>query len=262
MSDSDGDSDLYLMPPEGEIGGLTPLTPKLEGSIENDFEDLDPDWQRYTYYERPQAASPFRASLVPAQKQCVLPNNNHGAPAAYSSCSPARAESSYLTMGTPTANGQAPHGVGSLRVEVINVGQASEDDQLAVSLTDVRCRTASGGCAGALHDYSGDVLANVTFRITDTYNGVELNDPGTMVDLPFSWVVPCVATGSPGLPNAVGSTCSSTTTANAVTPGFVKFGKRQMIELGQARVLDGGADGSAATAGDNALYQIQGVFNP
>ena len=83
-----------------------------------------------------------------------------------------------------------------------------------------------------------------------------------MVDLPFAWTVPCTATGSPGLPNAVGSTCSSTTTANAVIPGFVKFGKRQMIELGQARVFDGGADGDGATGGDNALYQIQGVFNP
>jgi hypothetical protein len=41
----------------------------------------------------------------------------------------------------------------------------------------------------------------------------------------------------------------------------VKFGQRQIIELGQMRVFDGGADGSTAT-NDNQLFQIQGIFNP
>jgi hypothetical protein len=53
----------------------------------------------------------------------------------------------------------------------------------------------------------------------------------------------------------------SITSANALIPGFVKFGQRQIIELGQTKVFDGGADGNAAT-NDNNLFQIQGIFNP
>ena len=107
-------------------------------------------------------------------------DNTHGAPAAYPSCSPPSQESSYLTMGTPNANGQASQGTGSVRISVINVSLPAEDDQLEVSLTDVRCRSTSGGCAGAMEDYTGDVLANATIRITDRYNGAALNDPGTV----------------------------------------------------------------------------------
>ena len=224
-------------------------------------QDYDPDWQRL-YHVRPLAASPFRASLVPAYRQCINSDNTHGAPAAYSSCSPPSQESSYLTMGTPNANGQGSQGVGSVRISVINVSLPAEDDQLEVSLTDVRCRSIlSGGCAGAMEDYTGDVLANATIRITDRYNGAALNDPATVYDIPFSWSVPCTATGTPGIPNAIGSACASVTTATAAIPGFVKFGQRQIIELGQTKVFDGGADGSAAT-NDNLLFQIQGIFNP
>ena len=39
------------------------------------------------------------------------------------------------------------------------------------------------------------------------------------------------------------------------------FGQRQIIELGQTRVFDGGADGSTST-NDNQVFQIQGIFNP
>jgi Tol biopolymer transport system component len=244
-----------------EIYTMAPNGSGRQKVATNAANDLDADWQRL-YYARPQSANLFRASLVPAQKACLFANNTHGAPASYISCSPPKAESSRLTVGTPTANGNPSQSSGTFRVDVINPTLPTEDDQLTVSLTDVRCRGASGGCAGAMEDYTGDLLANVTFRITDKYNGAALNDPATMVDLPFSWSVPCTATGLGGIPNAIGSACASVTTANALIPGFVKFGQRQMIELGQARVLDGGADGSAATGGDNSLFQIQGVFNP
>jgi len=250
-TDRDGDFEVYTMTPSGS--GLTRLTndPSFDG---------DPDWQRL-YYPRPQGASPFRASLVPAYRQCGNPNNTHGAPFSYPSCSAPSQESGYLTVGTPNANGQAAQSSGFVRITVINVGLATEDDRLEVDLTDVRCQGTSGGCAGALEDYTGELLANATIRITDKYNGAALNDPATVIDAPFSWTVSCTATGAPGLPNAVGSTCSGTTTANALIPGFVKFGQRQIIELGQMRVFDGGADGSATTI-DNTLFQVQGIFNP
>ena len=251
-SDRDGDGEIYTMNPDGS--GAVQLTRQSVA------EDYNPDWQRL-YHVRPLAASPFRASLVPAYRQCMNSDNTHGAPAAYPSCSPPSQESSYLTMGTPNANGQASQGTGSVRISVINVSLPAEDDKLEVSLTDVRCRAASGACAGAMEDYTGDVLANATIRITDRYNGAALNDPGTVYDIPFSWSVPCTATGTPGIPNAIGSACTSITTANALIPGFVKFGQRQIIELGQTKVFDGGADGNAAT-NDNNLFQIQGIFNP
>jgi hypothetical protein len=250
-SDRDGDGEIFTMNPDGS--GAVQLT-------DNVADDYNPDWQRL-YHVRPLAASPFRASLVPAYRQCMNSDNTHGAPAAYPSCSPPSQESSYLTMGTPNANGQASQGTGSVRISVINVSLPAEDDQLEVSLTDVRCRSTSGGCAGAMEDYTGNVLANATIRITDRYNGAALNDPGTVYDIPFSWSVACTATGTPGIPNAIGSACTSITTANALIPGFVKFGQRQIIELGQTKVFDGGADGNAAT-NDNNLFQIQGIFNP
>jgi TolB protein len=250
-SDRDGDGEIYTMNPSG--GGIIQLT-------SNVGDDFNPDWQRL-YHVRPLAASPFRASLVPAYRQCTSADNTHGAPAAYPSCSPPSQESTHLTVGTPNANGQAAQASGSVRFDVINVGLAAEDDQFTVSLTDVRCRAASGGCAGAMEDYTGDVLVNASFRITDRYNGAALNDPGTVYDIPFSFGASCTATGAPGIPNPIGSACASVTTANALVPGFVKFGERQVIQLGQMKVFDGGPDGSAAT-NDNLLFQIQGIFNP
>ena len=251
----DFDSDIYTMnPEEGEDAGVTQIT-------DHPAEDLDVDWQRL-YYPRPAGASPFRASLVPAYKQCVFANNQHGAPASFISCSPPKQHSSHLTVGTVNANGQASQASGSVRIEVIDTTLPTEDDQFTVSLTDVRCQGTSGGCAGSMEDYAGDVQANATFRITDRYNGGVLDDPATVIDFPFSWSIPCTATGASGLPNAIGSTCASVTTANALIPGFVKFGERQIIELGQMKVFDGGADGSTATGSDNNLFQIQGIFNP
>jgi hypothetical protein len=45
-------------------------------------------------------------------------------------------------------------------------------------------------------------------------------------------------------------------------PGSVLAGRRAVWELGQVKVDDGGADGNAATAGDNTPFAVQGVFVP
>jgi hypothetical protein len=50
-------------------------------------------------------------------------------------------------------------------------------------------------------------------------------------------------------------------TADGVAPGSVLEGKRSVWALEQVRLLDGGADGLAATA-DNTLFEVQGVFVP
>jgi hypothetical protein len=95
--------------------------------------------------------------------------------------------------------------------------------------------------------------------VTDKYNGGTLADTATVNDFPFVFTVPCAATTDVN----VGSTCSVTTSADAVLgdPNAAKEGTRSVWELGQANVFDGGPDGVASTA-DNALFETQGVFVP
>jgi hypothetical protein len=59
----------------------------------------------------------------------------------------------------------------------------------------------------------------------------------------------------------VGSRCSVTTTADAITSATVRENRRSIWELGQVRVFDGGPDGLASTQ-DNTLFAVQGVFVP
>jgi Tol biopolymer transport system component len=225
--------------------------------------DIDPDMQRIPYaYPRPVGASPVRVSLVPAFNQCLnITGPQHNAPLAYPSCMPPSIGSTNLTVGTPDLNGQSAAASGLVEVKVINALLATQDDQYTVNMTDVRCAGTTGGCSGgALTDYSGDLQATTTIRVTDK-NSWPLNTAATMIDIPFSFGVPCTSTGASGLPNAVGSTCSVVTTANTIVPGFVTFGKRQVVELGQIRLFDGGSDGIASTTG-NLPFAVQGVFNP
>ena len=82
--------------------------------------------------------------------------------------------------------------------------------------------------------------------------------PGTATDVPFSFAVPCAATPD----NSIGSTCSVTTTANAVLPGTVRESKRSVWQLGQFELYDGGSDGDADTPAGNTLFAEQGLFLP
>ena len=59
----------------------------------------------------------------------------------------------------------------------------------------------------------------------------------------------------------LGSTCSLTTTANAIVAGLVLEGKRAIWQMDQVQVFDGGSDGLASTAG-NTLFLDEGVFVP
>ena len=90
-------------------------------------------------------------------------------------------------------------------------------------------------------------------------NGATGNDSATVSDTPYAFTVPCTATG--GTAN-IGSTCSLTTTADALMPGTVRETKRTIWQLGEIVVLDGGADGDADTAADNTVFLRQGMFVP
>jgi hypothetical protein len=210
---------------------------------------------------RPKGASPLRASVVPAFKACSAPNRTHGAPLAFPSCNPPVQASSYLTVGTPDANGAGANSVSSI---LLRVKATSPEDVLINSTgTDIRCLPATSAtvCSSANAadgpDYSGELQGNATIRISDHYNGPGLNEAATVVDIPFPVTGTCVNTTS----TSVGGTCTTATTANTVVPGSVKDTQRGVVEISQLQIFDGGADGLVSTA-DNTLFGVQGIFIP
>jgi len=211
-------------------------------------------WVNGPGYARPAGATPLRASLAVAYKPCLAEsaNRTHGPPLAHPSCNSPAQESNHLTVGSPDANGAAANSIGSvrLRVQVGNPGGLDDADvQLVSSLTDVRNKTG-------LSDYTGELQVRLPLRITDRHNGPAANETGTG-DATFTFAVPCAATGS----GSVGSTCSITTTADAVMPGVVLESKRAIWQIDRIQVFDGGPDGVASTAG-NTLFATQAVFVP
>jgi hypothetical protein len=210
---------------------------------------------------RPKGASPISASMVPAYKACASPNRTHGAPLAFPSCNPPVQASSFLTNGTPDANGAPANAVGTV---LIKVKTTSPEDVFIISNgTDIRCRpgTAATVCnspnAADGPDYSGELQGNATIRISDHYNGPSLNEAATVVDIPFPVNGTCVNTTATN----IGGTCSVNTTANAVVAGSVKDTQRGIVEITQLQISDGGQDGQVATP-DNTLYSVQGIFIP
>ncbi len=216
-------------------------------------------------YPRPKGATPLRASLVIAYASCASPNSTHGAPLSYGSCSPPVQASPYLTVGTPDANGAGAKGIGSVLLNaVVNPAPTPSDVLIDVSTTDVRCSPAESACGSANAadgpDYTGQLQASLPLRLTDKFNGATSAggaESGTVEDATFAVPVSCAAT----VDNSVGSTCSVSTSANAVLPGSAQTGNRAIWALGQVQVFDGGANGVAGAA-DARLFEDEGVFVP
>jgi len=215
---------------------------------------------------RPKGASPLRASIVPSFKSCATPNRTHGAPLAFPSCNPPVQSSTYLTVGSPDANGAPANSVGSIRLDVqAGVPGPPEDSDVLIksNITDVRCTPAGGAtvCNSANAadgpDYSGEVQGNAIIRISDHYNGPGLNEAATVQDIPFPVNATCANVAS----TTIGGTCTANTSANATVPGSVKDTQRAVVEIAQIQISDGGADGQVATA-DNTLFGVQGIFIP
>jgi glucose/arabinose dehydrogenase len=195
-------------------------------------------------YPRPKGATPLRVPLVPAYQPCTAPNRMHGAPLAYGSCAPPAQSSGTLTVGTPDANGSAASSSGYALFRAL-----TGDVGLELSVTDVRRRSD-------LADYTGELQAATALRITDKENG-GVNTAGTVTDTPYTARVPCQTTTQ----STIGSTCSLSTTADALVAGTVKPSLRTIWELGQVQVNDGGSDGVAATT-PNTVFLRQGLFAP
>jgi glucose/arabinose dehydrogenase len=207
-------------------------------------------------FVRPKSAGKVRVPLVPAFNACASPNRMHGPPLAFGSCNPPVQSSTNLTIGTPDANGAAANATGYARVNSITGNPGTPADEadvaIAVSMTDVR-RTTSG-----LPDYTGQLQLRLPLRLTDRDNGGPAGfEQGTLQDRNFDATVPCAGTAS----TTIGSTCSVSTTAEAIVPGVVVEGKRTMWQLGQIQVLDGGTDGNASTT-PNLPFLTQGVLVP
>jgi hypothetical protein len=204
-------------------------------------------------YPRPKGATPVRVSLVPAFRPCTTPNRTHGPPLASASCNPPALASNHLTVGAPDSNGQVANAIGSA-VYGAQVGAAGGPDDSDVlfdfSFIDVRLQ-------GTLADYAGQLQATSSIRITDKLNGASQDEPATVSDVELPVTVPCATTGS----STIGSTCSVTTSFDAMTPGTVPEGKRSIWQLDSVRVNDGGADGVVATT-PNTLFATQGVLVP
>jgi agmatine/peptidylarginine deiminase len=206
-------------------------------------------------YVRPRGASPFRVPVVPAYGECTAPNRTHGPALEFPSCNPPAQLSDFLTVGTPDANSRTANMIGSVRFEVINGDPSTPGDQadmtISASVTDVRVKTS-------LNDYTGELEARIPLRVTDRLNGTAQNEPGTVIDVPFTFPVPCTATGGTG---NVGATCSLSTTADALMPGLIVETKRTIWQMSDLLLRDGGPDGVASTQ-DNTLFARQGIFVP
>jgi hypothetical protein len=214
-------------------------------------------------YVRPRGAFPLSASLVPSYKQCTAPNAQHGAPLAFPSCGSPVPASSYLTLGTPDANGAAANSAGSIKYTVQTPSPGVADVIVDGMITDVRCRPATSASvcnspnAADGPDYQGQLQANAVVRISDLDNGPNGGEPATVVDIPFPFNFACANSTS----TTVGGLCTLNTSANAVVPGAVQPGARATWALDQVQVSDGGADGSVSSS-DNTLFLAQGVFAP
>lgn len=217
-------------------------------------------------HPHPKGAKPLRVPLVPAYTQCATPNRTHGPPLAFASCNPPVHTSSFLTFGTPDANGAAANSTGSIRINVL-VGTPGPPDDTDViikpTLSDVRCKSGTSACGSANAadgpDYTGELQGMATIRITDHFNGTSPGggtDAATVRDIPFPFNMLCRSTADA----STGGLCG-TPGAECLGCPPPKEGQRTIVEMTQIQVFDGGPDGYAATL-DNTLFAVQGIFVP
>ena len=206
-----------------------------------------PIWVEDDGYARPKGATPTRVSLVPAYRPCSAPNRRHGPPLAFESCRPPEPSSSSLTIGAPDANGLPARSVASARLDVQPGDRSTTADEADVlvtaSATDVRQQAS-------LADFTGELTARFTVRVTDRWNGVAAgggSDAATVVDLQLDTPVACAATAGPE-----GSQCTANTSVDALAPGAAREGARAVWALDAVEVRDG----------EGAAFLRQGVFVP
>ena len=218
-----------------------------------------PDWQPIPInsYPRPKGATPTQVALVPTYAQCTAPNRTHGPPLAFPSCNAPAQASDELTVGTGDSNGRPTKSYGYMRYDAILGNPATPADEADVGITvDIRDIYEQG----TLTDYTGELRARTSLRITDKLNTPHPGGPGaaTVSDASLGATVACVATAD----TTEGAHCNLLTTFDAIAPGTVTETRRSIWSLGAAQLDDGGADGDADTPADNTLFMTQGLFIP
>jgi hypothetical protein len=205
---------------------------------------------------------------VPAYSQCTAPNRTHGPPLAFPSCNPPGPASSFLTVGTPDANGAPANSEAYMlfTAQFGSPGPPDDDENIMITmrLTDVRCKAGATACGNANGaggpDYTGEVQGNLTIRWTDHFNAVAAGggtDPATTIDFPAPITGTCANTAD----TSIGSTCTIATTAQPLFPICNCETKRGVMEFSQVTVSDGGPDGVVGSQ-DNTVFMRQGIFVP
>jgi hypothetical protein len=233
-------SELYTMRADGGDVVRVTTTSDASGTL---------GWQPIPVnaYPRPKGASPIKLTLVPAYEPCTAPNRTHGPPLAFPSCAPPVRTPGALTIGTADSNGMPTKSVSRVAIGVRRGNPSTSADEADLRLhgtvNDVRL-------ASDLSDYTGELTARITVRITDKDNTPHPGGPGpaTTQDLTYSFPIPCAATSD----TTVGGDCTFETTAEAFVPGLVKEQQRSIWELGSLRVHDGAGN----------VFMTQGVFVP
>jgi len=237
-SNRDGDANIYVMNRDGS--GVIQVTNGSNDSLQ--------DWQSIPInaYPRPKGATPFLTYLVPAYNACASPNRQHGPPLAFASCNPPTQSSDQLTIGSADSNGKPTKSVSSVRFDtVLGIPSAADEADVKITAQVIDVYTLAG-----LNDYAGEVTAKTTLRITDKLNTPHPGGPGagTVSDIPYGFTIPCAATAD----TTIGGSCLLSTSADALTPGAVKEGRRSIWALGQVAVYDA----------NDAPFMKQGIFVP
>jgi glucose/arabinose dehydrogenase len=209
-------------------------------------------------YDTPAGASPISVSLVPAFRQTVSEtqcsargglNGTHGAPLSAPSCNPPQ-----YRPGATAHIGPGGSGAAMLTAVPGDPATSANEADLALSLRLSDVRSAAGG------DYQAaasgpDVALAAGLRLSDDVNGPLRALEATVRDLELPLRAEC----APSADTSMGSTCSATSTMNAIAPGAMIEERDSVIQVFKVYVEDAGVDGSLGSADDRPFAQ-QGFF--
>jgi hypothetical protein len=210
-------------------------------------------------FDAPVSADYLTVPLVPDFRQTISgtqcqarggSTSTHGVPLALTACNPPA-----LAPGAIAHFGTRGSGAATLAEIPGDLSTPFNEADLAVSasMSDIR----SGSRTGPVYDpnpLGPDVTVAYRFRISDTYNGSNLNLPATMQDVELTLPVSCSQTFDPTL----GASCSVSTGLNALVPDVILEGQRTVLQAFRARVRDSGADGVRGNADDKG-FAMQGL---
>jgi hypothetical protein len=232
----------------------------LDGNSDRPDSNIGLDTLRLPIYDAPATASQLNVSLVPNFRQTISSTqcsarggttSSHGAPLALLSCNPP----AYISA---TAARLGPQSQSSAQLTVMPGDLSTPANEADVSLsvvgTDVRDRQSGSDYAPS--SAGPDTTLVLKMRVNDTDNGSWERDGGTSTDFDFGTPVDCVETAGPE-----GSNCQASITANALTPGAIKEGKRMVVQSFRLRFNDSGLNGSRGDSDDRTFAQ-QGIYVP